>query len=76
MRKVIDEIESLLIVRALEASGGVQKKAAALLHVKPTTFNEMLKRYGLVQRRKRESGSIEESVGKEVPMVAQGSDQE
>ena len=76
LRKVIDEIESLLIVRALEASGGVQKKAAALLHVKPTTFNEMLKRYGLVQRRKRESRSIEESVGKEVTMVAQGSDQE
>ena len=76
LRKVIDEIESLLIVRALEASGGVQKKAAALLHVKPTTFNEMLKRYGLDQRRKRESRSIEESVGKEVTMVAQGSDQE
>ena len=76
LRKVIDEIESLLIVRALEASGGVQKKAAALLHVKPTTFNEMLKRYGLVQRRKRESRSIEKSVGKEVTMVAQGADQE
>ena len=54
LRKVIDEIESLLIVRALEVSGGVQKKAAELLHVKPTTLNEMIKRYGLAQRRNRE----------------------
>ena len=76
LREVIDEIESLLIVRALEASGGVQKKAAELLHVKPTTLNEMIKRYGLVQRRKRNSRKIKEFGGGEVAVVAQGSDQE
>ena len=59
-REVIEEIKSVLIVRALEASGGVQKKAAELLHVKPTTLNEMIRRYGLVQRRKRDSGKTEE----------------
>ena len=76
LRKVIDEIESLLIVRALEVSGGVQKKAAELLHVKPTTLNEMIKRYGLAQRRNRESGKIEKFGRKEVAVVAPGSHQE
>ena len=76
LREVIEEIESLLIVRALEASGGVQKRAAELLHLKPTTLNEMIKRYGLVQRRKRNSGKIEEFGRKEMTVVAQGSDQE
>ena len=76
LREVIDEIESLLIVRALEASGGVQKKAAELLHVKPTTLNEMIKRYGLVQRHKRDSGKIEKFGRRGVAVVAQGADQE
>ena len=57
LRKVIEEIESMLITRSLEAAGGVQKRAAELLQVKPTTFNEMIKRYGLGSRRRRNSGS-------------------
>lgn len=47
----------MLITRALEAAGGVQKRAAELLQVKPTTFNEMIKRYGIGSRRRRNSGS-------------------
>jgi DNA-binding transcriptional regulator YdaS (Cro superfamily) len=31
----------------------VQKKAAELLHIKPTTLNEMIKRYDIRPRRKR-----------------------
>ena len=57
LRKVIEEIESMLITRSLEAAGGVQKRAAALLQVKPTTLNEMIKRYGL-GRRRSPGGSI------------------
>ena len=57
-RKVIEEIESMLITRSLEASGGVQKRAAELLQVKPTTLNEMIKRYGLGSRRRRGSGGV------------------
>ncbi len=49
-RKIIDSMEVRLIVRALEASGGVQKRAAELLHVKPTTLNEMIKRHGIRTR--------------------------
>ena len=39
--------ERQLIVRALQASGGVQKKAAELLQVKPTTLHEMMKRLSI-----------------------------
>jgi len=42
-----------LIESALEAAGGVQKKAAELLHIKPTTLNEMIKRHDIRPRRKR-----------------------
>ena len=52
-RKVIEEMESMLISRSLEASGGVQKRAAELLQIKPTTLNEMIKRYGIRPRRRR-----------------------
>ena len=52
-RKVIEEMESMLISRSLDAAGGVQKRAAELLQIKPTTLNEMIKRYGIRPRRKR-----------------------
>ncbi len=44
-----------LIESALEAAGGVQKRAAELLHIKPTTLNEMIKRHDIRPRRKRPS---------------------
>ena len=52
-RKIVEEMETRLIGRALEAAGGVQKHAAELLQIKPTTLNEMIKRYGIRPRRKR-----------------------
>ena len=52
-RKVIEGMESILITRSLEAAGGVQKRAAELLQIKPTTLNEMIKRYGIRPRRRR-----------------------
>ena len=55
-RQVVDDLESMLITRALDAAGGVQKRAAALLQVKPTTLNEMLKRHGIRPRRRGRSG--------------------
>ncbi len=51
LRKVIEETESMLITHSLAAAGGVQKRAAELLQVKPTTLNEMIKRHGLGRRR-------------------------
>ena len=53
-KDVITDFEKRLIESTLEAAGGVQKRAAELLHVKPTTLNEMIKRYDIRPRRKRD----------------------
>jgi len=52
-KDVITDFEKKLIESTLEAAGGVQKKAAELLHIKPTTLNEMIKRYEIRPRRRR-----------------------
>ena len=52
-KDVITDFEKKLIESTLEAAGGVQKRAAELLHIKPTTLNEMIKRYEIRPRRKR-----------------------
>jgi DNA-binding NtrC family response regulator len=57
-KDVTSDFEKRLIESTLEAAGGVQKRAAELLHVKPTTLNEMIKRYDIRPRRKR-SGPAE-----------------
>ncbi|MCZ6726403.1 MAG: sigma-54 dependent transcriptional regulator [Acidobacteria bacterium] len=43
-KEAVANYERKLIVRALQTSGGVQKKAAGMLKVKPTTLHEMMKR--------------------------------
>ena len=53
-KDVITNVEKRLIELTLEASGGVQKRAAELLHIKPTTLNEMIKRYDIKPRRKKD----------------------
>ncbi len=60
-KDVITNVEKRLIESTLEAAGGVQKKAAELLKIKPTTLNEMIKRYEIGTRR-RKSSSDEPSV--------------
>jgi DNA-binding NtrC family response regulator len=55
-REVINDFEKRLIESTLEAAGGVQKKAAELLHIKPTTLNEMIKRHDIGSRRRRRPG--------------------
>jgi two-component system response regulator PilR (NtrC family) len=58
-KEVITDFEKRLIESTLEAAGGVQKRAAELLHIKPTTLNEMIKRYDIRPRRKK-AGNGEE----------------
>jgi two-component system response regulator PilR (NtrC family) len=53
LKEVIGDFERRLIESTLEAAGGVQKRAAELLHIKPTTLNEMIKRYDIRPRRPR-----------------------
>jgi two-component system, NtrC family, response regulator PilR len=50
-----------LIESALEAAGGVQKRAAELLQIKPTTLNEMIKRHDIRPRRKKAGARADES---------------
>jgi len=54
LRDVILGFERRLIESTLEAVGGVQKEAARLLGLKPTTLNEMIKRHGIVLSRERD----------------------
>jgi len=53
LKDVITDVEKRLIESTLEAAGGVQKKAAELLRIKPTTLNEMIKRYEIGRRRRK-----------------------
>ena len=59
-KDVITDVEKRLIESTLEAAGGVQKRAAELLKIKPTTLNEMIKRYDIGTRRKKGSGASED----------------
>jgi two-component system response regulator PilR (NtrC family) len=52
-KDVITDVEKRLIESTLEAAGGVQKRAAELLRIKPTTLNEMIKRHDIGTRRKK-----------------------
>jgi DNA-binding NtrC family response regulator len=42
---IVDGFKRSLIIKALQLSSGVQKNAATLLNLKPTTLSEMIKRY-------------------------------
>jgi DNA-binding NtrC family response regulator len=57
-KEVITDFEKRLIESTLEAAGGVQKRAAELLHIKPTTLNEMIKRYDIRPRRRKSGPEI------------------
>lgn len=46
-KDAVSDYERQLIIKALQSSGGVQKRAAELLQVKPTTLHEMMKRLNI-----------------------------
>ena len=46
-KEAVSDYERQLIVKALQNCGGVQKKAAEMLRVKPTTLHEMMKRLNI-----------------------------
>ncbi|QQR75227.1 MAG: sigma-54-dependent Fis family transcriptional regulator [Holophagales bacterium] len=47
LKEAMASYERQMIVRALQSAGGVQKRAAELLRVKPTTLHEMMKRLNI-----------------------------
>ena len=65
----ITDFEKRLIESTLEAAGGVQKRAAELLHIKPTTLNEMIKRHDIRPRRKKAANGTSGSRPVETPDV-------
>ena len=52
-KETIAAFEIQLIERTLAVTGGVQKRAAEMLQIKPTTLNEMIKRHDIRPKRKR-----------------------
>ncbi len=63
-KEVTGDFERRLIETTLEAAGGVQKRAAELLHIKPTTLNEMIKRYDIRPRRRKGQADEPEPVNR------------
>ena len=57
-KDVVAAFETQLIERTLASAGGVQKRAAEMLRIKPTTLNEMIKRYDILPRRKRSAVQV------------------
>ena len=51
LRDLVISFEKNIITTALSAAGGNQKRAALALGVLPTTLQEKLKRFGLVNQR-------------------------
>lgn len=51
LRDILASFERSLIVAALLAAGGSQKRTATALGVLPTTLQEKLKRFGLLDNR-------------------------
>jgi two-component system response regulator PilR (NtrC family) len=62
-KDVTMDFEKHIIESTLEAAGGIQKRAAELLHIRPTTLNEMIKRYDIRPRRRRVSPADPPSSG-------------
>ncbi len=54
--EAVDSYRRSLLSAALQRAGGVQKKAAEILGLKPTTLNEMLKRHGMLTRDRDDAG--------------------
>jgi DNA-binding NtrC family response regulator len=50
LRDAVSLYERNMILQSLEMANGVQKRAAELLHLKPSTLNEMMKRLGIQWR--------------------------
>ena len=50
LKDAVSRYERTMILQSLEMANGVQKRAAELLQLKPSTLNEMMKRLGIHAR--------------------------
>lgn len=65
-RGYISEVERQLLLETLDRVDGIQKRAAEVLGLKPTTLNEMLKRHGI--RFPRRSPDAGHQAAREAPL--------
>ncbi len=68
LKDVIASFERRLIESTLESTKGVQKEAARLLGLKPTTLNEMIKRHSIAIPRERRGASLVPREAEEAPV--------
>ncbi len=61
LKDAVSRYERSLILQSLELANGVQKRAAELLQVKPSTLNEMMKRLGIQWRGSSQTSSAASS---------------
>jgi two-component system response regulator PilR (NtrC family) len=59
LKDAVSRYERAMILQSLEMANGVQKRAAELLQVKPSTLNEMMKRLGI---HSKSTAGVEEEV--------------
>jgi DNA-binding NtrC family response regulator len=70
LKALLEDYEKSLILEALQASGGHQRRTAARLGLLPTTLHEKMKRLGLLRSHTRPM-SVSEPLGRgPVPMAA------
>jgi two-component system response regulator PilR (NtrC family) len=62
LKDAVSRYERGMILQSLEMANGVQKRAAELLQLKPSTLNEMMKRLGI---HTKSNAVVEEEVGVE-----------
>ena len=66
LKETVAAFEIQLIERTLAVTGGVQKQAAEMLQIKPTTLNEMIKRHDIGSKRKRKGSGGGDSSSLEI----------
>jgi len=59
LKDAVSRYERAMILQSLELANGVQKRAAELLQLKPSTLNEMMKRLGI---HAKSNAAVEEEV--------------
>src|SRR5205085_3990687 len=59
LKDAVSRYERAMILQSLELANGVQKRAAELLQLKPSTLNEMMKRLGI---HTKSNASVEDEV--------------
>jgi two-component system, NtrC family, response regulator PilR len=59
LKDAVSRYERAMILQSLELANGVQKRAAELLQLKPSTLNEMMKRLGI---HTKSSAAVEDEV--------------